>query len=171
MNQIAFPAVGHAYEVDFGGRNTSLIAFNSDSEMVFTRLVEPNRGSVEPVGVTHKPIRDDVFLIYTRWCHGLCKRRNKSLAFAGCCIHKTSRILPADTIWTGNGRTFGDVNHSRCSYDGFRLPPVSAKIAQSGIGPISPWAAISAMVVDWAPAPSESARSRIGEDAPSPGKI
>lgn len=34
----------------------------------------------------------------------------------------------------------------------------SAKMAQSGIGPISPWAAMSASVVDWTPAPSERTR-------------
>ena len=36
-----------------------------------------------------------------------------------------------------------------------KIHEVSAKMAQSGIGSISPWAAISAMVVDWTPAPSE----------------
>ncbi|QCJ01064.1 MoaF-related domain-containing protein [Agrobacterium larrymoorei] len=64
MNEISFPAVGHAYEVDFGGGNAFRIAFNSNTEMVFTRLVEPNKGSVETVRFTHKPIRDDVFLVY-----------------------------------------------------------------------------------------------------------
>src|SRR5215207_91958 len=32
-------------------------------------------------------------------------------------------------------------------------------MAQSGIGPISPWAAIKAIVVDWTPAPRLRARS------------
>jgi len=56
---------------------------------------------------------------------------------------------------TGKGRTPGDRSHARCSYTARGSQPVSAKMAQSGIGAISPCAAISAMVVDWTPAPSE----------------
>lgn len=64
MSEIAFPAVGHVYEVDFGSGNAFRIAFNSDSEMVFTKLAEPNKGFVETVRFIHKPIRDDVFMVY-----------------------------------------------------------------------------------------------------------
>ena len=64
MSQIAFPAVGHAYEVDFGGGNAFRIDFRSESEMVFTKLAEPNKGSVETVHFTYRRIRDDVFLVH-----------------------------------------------------------------------------------------------------------
>jgi hypothetical protein len=39
--------------------------------------------------------------------------------------------------------------------DPLRLPSVSAKTAQSAIGPMSPCVAIKASVVDWTPAPRE----------------
>lgn len=60
----AFPAVGHEYQVDFGGDNTFVIAFKSDSEMTFTWLNEPNKGKVETVHFTHRKIRDGVYLVY-----------------------------------------------------------------------------------------------------------
>lgn len=64
MSNIPFPAVGPSYEVDLGSGNAFRIRFNSDSEMVFTKLAEPNKGFVETVQFTYKAIRDDVFLVY-----------------------------------------------------------------------------------------------------------
>lgn len=64
MSQSAFPAVGHAYEVDFGGGNAFRITFKSDSEMSFVKLAEPNKDFVETVTFTFKAIRDDVFMVY-----------------------------------------------------------------------------------------------------------
>jgi len=64
MTAPSFPAVGHTYEVDFGGGNAFSIEFKSDAEMVFTKRAEPNKGLVETVRFTHKVIRPDVFLIY-----------------------------------------------------------------------------------------------------------
>lgn len=64
MSQTKFPAVGHSYEVEFGGGNAFIFKFNSDSEMVFTKIAQPRKGFAETVKFTHKPIRDDVFLVY-----------------------------------------------------------------------------------------------------------
>ncbi|MCL7999297.1 hypothetical protein M8994_13685 [Brucella sp. 21LCYQ03] len=56
-----FPAVCHRYVVDFGGDNAFYIHFKSYAAVVFTKLAEPNKGIMEVVKFTFKPIRDGSF--------------------------------------------------------------------------------------------------------------
>ncbi|OAX54328.1 MoaF-related domain-containing protein [Xanthomonas graminis] len=58
------PAVGHTYRVDFGGGNAFEISFGEDAKMTFTKLQEPNKGTVESIRYTHRKLRDGLYLVY-----------------------------------------------------------------------------------------------------------
>ena len=58
------PAAGHTYRVDFGAGNAFEIAFGHASDMTFTKLQEPAKGTVQTVHYTHKPLRDGLFMVY-----------------------------------------------------------------------------------------------------------
>jgi len=64
QSENSFPAIGHEYQVDFGGGNAFTIAFKSDKEMTFTKLQDPNKGQIETIYFTQKRIRDGIHMVY-----------------------------------------------------------------------------------------------------------
>lgn len=86
------------------------------------------------------------------------KRENRHLSecevplasLRGCC--RGSALAPRDV-----GRQVAEVLHRR---------GLSSRSMVTVMGPTAPWAAIRASVVDWTPAPSDSARRRMAEGGP-----